>query len=98
MVTYEVTATVRQDLCGAYELHMRERHVADVLATGAFSGATFSRSAPGRYRIRYEAYNRESLDRYLAEHAARLRGHMTHAFPAGVEYSREEWTVLATWP
>jgi hypothetical protein len=77
---------------------MREHHVAAVLATGAFAGASFGRSAPGRYRTRYEAHGRTSLERYLAEHAARLRKEMADAFPSGVEYAREEWEVLGSWP
>ena len=98
MVTYEITATVRADLVDAYERFMREDHIPHLLATGAFAAATFSRSAPGRYRIRYEAYSRAALDRYLAEHAPRLRPQFTTMFPAGIELSREEWTVLAQWP
>lgn len=38
MVTYEITATVRADLCDAYEKYMAERHIPDVLDTGAFGG------------------------------------------------------------
>jgi hypothetical protein len=98
MVTYEITATVRADLCEAYERYMRERHIPDLLETGSFAGASFSRSAPGRYRVRYEAHDRAALERYLAEHAPRLRRHMTESFPEGVEISREEWDVLAIWP
>jgi hypothetical protein len=98
MVTYEITATVRQDLADLWERFMRERHIPDLLETGAFLGATLSRSQPGRFRIRYEARSRAALDRYLAEHAARLRNHHTERFPDGVEVSREEWDVLATWP
>jgi len=98
MVTYEVTSTVRADLCEAYERYMRERHVPDLLATGVFAGASFGRSAPGRYRTRYEARTRADLDRYLAEHAARLRAHVKELFPEGIELAREEWTVLEAWP
>jgi hypothetical protein len=98
MVTYEVTATVREDLCAAYERYMRERHIPDLLATGAFSGASFGRSTPGRYRMRYEAWSRGDLDRYLAEHAPLLREHVQEVFPEGVTLTREEWNVLAAWP
>ncbi|MBX6330668.1 MAG: DUF4286 family protein [Gemmatimonadaceae bacterium] len=98
MVTYEITATVRADLADGYERFMREHHIPHLLATGAFAAATLSRSAPGRYRVRYEAHSRAALDRYLAEHAPRLRQEFTAAFPAGIELSREEWTVLAQWP
>lgn len=98
MVTYEVTAGVREDLCPAYERYMQARHIPDLLATGHFVGASFSRSAPGRYRIRYEARSRAALDRYLAEDGPRLRRHALEAFPEGLQLSREEWSVLASWP
>lgn len=98
MITYEVTVTVRADLVPAYEQFMRQRHVPDLLATGAFAGASFSRSAPGRYRIRYEALDREALDRYLREHAPRLRQDVLERFPEGLELSREEWTIIQHWP
>ena len=98
MLTYEITATVRPDLCDAYERYMRERHIPDLMRTGAFGAASFSRSAAGRYRIRYEAKTRQDLDSYLAEHAPRLRQHFTDTFPEGIDLSREEWTVLEGWP
>lgn len=97
MLTYEITAIVRPDLCDAYERYMRERHIPDLMQTGAFAAASFSRSAAGRYRIRYEAKTRQALDKYLAEHAPRLREHFTDTFPTGIELVREEWTVLESW-
>jgi hypothetical protein len=90
-ITYEITATVRPDLCSEYESYMIEQHIPDLLETGAFESTIFSHSSEGRYRIRYEARNREALDRYLAEHALRLRQHFADTFPEGVELSREEW-------
>jgi hypothetical protein len=98
MVTYEITATVRADLCDAYEKYMTERHIPDVLDTGAFAGASFSRTAPGHYRIRYEAHSRVALDRYLKDSAQALRAHFTETFPDGVQLTRQEWDILATWP
>lgn len=97
MVTYEVTAEVEPALAEPFERWLRERHVPDVLATGCFAGASLARSTPGRYRIRYEAHDRAALDRYLAEHAPRLRGDSRRAFPRGVTLGREEWDVLETW-
>lgn len=97
MLTYEITAVVRADLIDEYERFMRERHIPDLMRTGAFVDASFSRSAPGRYRMRYESQGREELDRYLSEHAPRLRAHFIETFPEGVELSREEWVVLESW-
>lgn len=95
MVIYEVTQTVRADLCGAYERFIVDRHVPDVLATGIFLGASLGRSTPGRYRIRYEALDRYHVDRYLAEHSLGLSEQVLAAFPSGVESAREEWEILA---
>lgn len=96
IVTYEITAAVEAPYVEAYERYMRERHIPDLLATGCFVGASFSRSGR-RYRIRYEALDRATLDRYLAEYAPRLREHFNSSFPEGVEVTREEWDVIETW-
>src|SRR5688572_21516804 len=98
MVTYEITAIVRPDLCAAYVDFMRERHMPDLLATGAFTAANIATSGPSRYRIRYEARSRAALDEYLAKDAPRLRQHFMSTFPDGIELSREEWLVLESWP
>jgi hypothetical protein len=98
MVTYEITATVRTDMLDRYERFMRERHIPDLFTSGHFASATFEKSQPGRYRIRYEARSREALDRYLAENAPRLRAHFQGEFPEGVELTREVWDVVESWP
>ena len=98
MVTYEITAEVREDLVPEYEAFMRGTHVPDLLGTGYFVGASFSRSTAGRYRVRYEARDAASLERYLAEQAPRLRSHFDARFPDGVRLSREVWTVVQAWP
>ena len=97
MITYEITATVRADLSDEYERYMIDRHIPDLLATGSFEGASLSRSADGRFRMRYESRDREAFDHYLAEHASSLRQHVADTFPDGVELSREEWEQIQTW-
>lgn len=97
MVTYEVTATVHPLFLDAYESYMRERHIPDVLATGYFQAAVFTRAAPGRYRVRYEAPSEAALDRYLKEHASRLRADFASHFPEGVDLVREVWVALQSW-
>jgi hypothetical protein len=94
MVIYEVTAAVEIELAEAYELFMSEQHIPDLLKTGCFTSVSFERSTPGRYRIRYAAPTRESLDRYLSEHAPRLRKDFIDQFPEGADLSREEWTLI----
>jgi hypothetical protein len=97
MVIYEITAAVRPDLCESFERHMRERHIPDLLATGAFVGARLGRAAAGRYRVWYEASDRVALDRYLAEDAPGLRRQFVEAFPNGIEITREDWAMLSAW-
>ena len=97
MITYEITAEVQPTLADAYERYMRETHIPDLLATGCFVAASLARSAPGRFRIRYEARSRADLDRYLSTHAAALRADFTAHFPEGVSVAREEWETLARW-
>lgn len=97
VITYEVTAIVDGGLVPAYEQYMRSRHIPDLLATGCFVAASFSRGEGNRYRIRYEAPGPDDLERYLAEHAERLRAHVHEHFPHGIRLSRETWTVLERW-
>jgi hypothetical protein len=96
-VTYEVTTVVEPDLVERYERFMRATHIPELLATGCFHGAAFTRSGPGRYRTRYEAPSEAALERYLAEHAPRLREDFAAHFPRGITVSREVWAVLETW-
>lgn len=98
MVTYEITSVVAAELREDYERFMCETHIPDLMNTGAFIAASFSRSSPGRYRVRYEARSRAHLEAYLAEHAPRLRRHFNESFPSGIELAREEWDVLESWP
>ena len=73
MIVYEVTATIDTTLADKFEQYMREKHIADVLATGAFTSADFETSEKGRYRTRYIAETQHELDHYLSEFAPGLR-------------------------
>jgi len=97
MILYEVTATPEAHVRGAFERYMRETHIDDVLATGCFTGAHFEENADGIYRTTYIANAQEDLDRYLAEHAQRLRDAVAAHFPSGLKFAREVWRVLQEW-
>jgi len=84
MMIYEITTVVEPDLISKYEQYMLTRHIPDLLATGYFTGASFTKSKPGRYRVCYEAATREALDRYLSEHAPRLQADMEFSLPIAV--------------
>lgn len=95
MVIYEVTSVIRLDLIEAYERYMIEHHIPELIATGCFHSAEFTRTTPpGRYCIFYKAPDQAALDRYLSEHAARLRADVAAHFPEGMEFSRDIWTVI----
>ena len=96
-VLYEVTATPSPELRDVYERYMRETHIRDVLATGCFTGADFAVASSGSFRTSYIAARQEELDRYLDQHAQRLRADFASHFPAGITLSREVWTVVEGW-
>jgi hypothetical protein len=96
-VIYEITAIVQADFVEEYEKFIRQRHIPDLLATGYFRAAAYTRSSIGRYRIRYEAFDQHSLDKYLDKDAPHLRADFLRHFPNGVEISREVWEVIEEW-
>lgn len=98
MVFYEVTAIPEPDIREAYEQYMRTKHVGDVLASGCFVAARIAVSDEGLYRTTYVAATRADLDRYLQEHAPRLRADFSEHVPRGVTLSREILEVLQEWP
>ena len=97
MVTYEVTCEVDEARVGTFEGFMREYHIPELLMTGCFERAELVRSAPGRYRVRYHASSQAELDRYLSEHAPRLRAAFQAQVPDGVRLSRETWVTMQEW-
>jgi hypothetical protein len=97
MVTYEVTAVVEPGRIADYEEYIR-RHIPDLLVTGCFADASFDQAGAGQYRVCYRSKTREDLDRYLRDHAPRLRADFSKHFPSGVTVSREVWETLQVWP
>ena len=97
MVAYEVTVDVAAELADQFVAYMMIRHVPDLMATGCFVGADFSQAGDTRFRQRYLAFSREDLDRYLSEHAVRLREDFAKHFPRGAAVTREVWAVHKSW-
>ena len=97
MLSYEVTIQLDDpSLASALETYMRDKHLADVFASGCFLDARFERSAPDVYRTRYAVASQEDLDRYLADHAPRLRADFQQHVPSGLRVTRAVWTVIAS--
>ena len=93
MLSYEVIIQLDDaSLAEALEAYMRGGHVAAVLATGCFLDAHFEQSAPDVYRTRYSVASQQDLDRYVEEHAPRLRADFQEHFPSGLRVTRSVWS------
>ena len=91
---YEVRGTTNDvALADTIEAYLRVTHVPEALATGCFAGAYVSRLDPVTYRTTYVAHDHASLERYFAEHTARMRADFVKRFPSGITVTREEWIV-----
>lgn len=75
---------------------MRNTHIPDILATGCFQTIYFD-AAEDRFRTVYQTAAQHQLDRYLTEHAERMREDFRQRFPTGVAVSRETWCQLQSW-
>jgi hypothetical protein len=97
MILYEVTLQVEPALAPKLEGYMRSRHIPEIFATGCFRRIRFDTASPARFRTFYQADSQAQLDRYLREHAPKLRADFQAEFPAGVTVTREIWTQRETW-
>jgi hypothetical protein len=99
-LVYEVAVTLapgtNEDEYGDW---MRDHHIPALLATRCFNAAEVAREdgVTGRYRTRYFAVYRAGLERYLREHAPKLRDDFQRRFGSGAEVRRETWELLDTW-
>ncbi|MGH7710694.1 MAG: DUF4286 family protein [Gemmatimonadaceae bacterium] len=100
MLVYEVAVTLEQGAdADVFVDWMHDYHIPGLLATRCFNAAEFTRDDTShlRFRTRYFAIDREALDRYLAEHAPRLRAEFDRRFGQGTSVRREIWEVLEMW-
>ena len=97
MINYEVTLQVEPRLAAAVEEYMRQSHIPEIFATGCFRRIRFSLASPNRFRTSYQADGQVDLDRYLREHAPRLRTEFQTRFPDGVTLTRDTWVQREIW-
>lgn len=103
-VLYEVTATFHDPtVVDAWVAWMLHEHLADVLAAGARRAALIRLDSPADatpepppvFLASYEFPSREAFDRYLRDHAPRLREEGRRRFPPhAVTYTRRSGQVL----
>jgi len=97
-VFYEVTAAIQDlSILDDWVRWMGDEHLADVVAAGATRGRLIRIDGPtATFVCQYEFASRGALDRYLSEHAPRLRAEGTARFDAEqVAYSRHTGDILA---
>lgn len=97
MISYEVTLQVQPALALEVEEFMRQSHIPEIFATGCFRRIRFSLASPTRFRTSYQADSQADLDRYLHQHAAKLRTEFQAKFPEGVTVTRETWVQREVW-
>jgi hypothetical protein len=94
MIAYEVTVDVDEALVEGYIAYMEAQHIPEILATGCFAVAELDRATATRFRQRYLAATLADLERYLEDHAPRLRRDYAERFPEGTSLSREIWEEI----
>jgi hypothetical protein len=97
MIFYEVTLQVQPSLAPAVEEYMRTKHIPAIFSTGCFQRIRFDSASAARFRTSYQAESQAQLDRYLRDHAPRLRAEFQADIPRGVTLTRETWTEREVW-
>jgi hypothetical protein len=102
MVFYAVIATLPDDATrDRYVTWLRTGHIQQVCTGGAADAAVIALDGePRRVMSRYSFATRERLERYLAEHAPRLRAEGLALFgpETGVRFERLTGDVMVTHP
>ncbi|HUN81816.1 MAG TPA: DUF4286 family protein, partial [Phycisphaerae bacterium] len=93
---YEVLATARDESSGrAWAEWLLSKHLADVIAAGAMSARLVKLDEPARtYAAQYEFESREAFDRYVRDHAPRLRAEGIELFGDRLMYTRRTGEIL----
>lgn len=95
-IAYTVIATFPdQETMDEYIAWLRDEHVERVIASGAQSATIIrldraTEADPWRVEVRYLFASRSNLDRYIGDHAPRLRAEGLARFPAerGLVFAR----------
>lgn len=99
-VAYTVTATLPDEpTADEFIGWLRDGHVADVVRAGALSGHVVridDPPAPIRVEARYVFSDRDALDRYISDHAPRLRADGLARFPPerGITFERRVGRII----
>lgn len=101
MIIYNVTTHIDDEVQEAWLQWMQETHIPEMLATGKFLAARMARVVepdnPGgsTYAVQYTSPDRETLKRYYAEDAYRLREEASRRFADTIASFRTELEVIS---
>ena len=78
MIVYNVTVSVDREVQEMWLVWMKDTHIPDVMATGLFLDSKICRvlgedDPDATYAIQYTCTDMAAYERYVAEHAPRLR-------------------------
>lgn len=97
-ILYEVQASFTyEESARRWEEWLRSKHIAEVVAAGASEGRVIRLDSEGATLVaQYWFDSRKAFDRYLADHAPRLRAEGVALFsPEEVIYSRRTGEQIA---
>jgi hypothetical protein len=100
VIIYEVNLKVRESIRRAWLAWLRG-HVEEMLGFDGFESVEILAEDPAepgwrRYCVRYRVASRADLDRYLSDHAQRMRAEGMRLFSGQFEASRRVLSVVST--
>ena len=103
MIIYSVTVAVDPAVEAGWVDYMLEKHIDDVVRTGCFSKAEFFQvldppDARGwkAYCVHYYASDLNDYERYIHEHAAKLRAEVIERFGSAFGATRQVLQSIAS--
>lgn len=100
MYIYNVTTNIEESVHDAWLNWMKETHIPDVLATGKFLGAKMCKVLVEEemggitYSVQFTIADIETLQKYYAEDAARLREDALKRYPNKFVSFRTEMEIV----
>ena len=101
MHIYNVTINIDDSVHDDWLVWMKETHIPDMLATGKFIAAKMRKILVDEdmggtsYSIQYSVKNRQTLEKYYAEDAKRLRKDAVKRFPDKFVAFRTEMEIVS---
>ncbi|WP_282159778.1 DUF4286 family protein [Ulvibacterium marinum] len=101
MYIYNVTTNIDESVHDEWLRWMKEIHIPDVLATGKFLNAKMSKVLVEEemggitYSVQFTTLNKDTLEKYYAEDAQRLRTDALKRFPNKFVSFRTELEIIS---